>query len=41
MPMSERDDKLPRLRIAAALLIREDGHTLLVRKRGTTGEGRP
>jgi 8-oxo-dGTP diphosphatase len=33
--MLEHDDKLPGLRIAAALLVREDGHTLLVRKRGT------
>jgi 8-oxo-dGTP diphosphatase len=34
--MYEHNDKSPGLRIAAALLIREDGHTLLVRKRGTT-----
>jgi 8-oxo-dGTP diphosphatase len=33
--MSEHAMELPDLRIAAALLIRKDGHTLLVRKRGT------
>jgi 8-oxo-dGTP diphosphatase len=39
--MSEHDDELPGLRIAAALLVREDGHTLLVRKRGTTSFMQP
>jgi 8-oxo-dGTP pyrophosphatase MutT (NUDIX family) len=39
--MSEHDHKPTGLRIAAALLIREDGHTLLVRKRGTTSFMQP
>jgi 8-oxo-dGTP diphosphatase len=39
--MSEHAMELPDLRIAAALLIRKDGHTLLVRKRGTTSFMQP
>src|SRR3982075_1501291 len=39
--MSEHADELPDLRIAAALLVREDGCTLLVRKRGTTSFMQP
>ena len=39
--MPQHDDKLPGLRIAAALLVREDGQTLLVRKRGTTSFMQP
>jgi 8-oxo-dGTP diphosphatase len=39
--MSEHADELPGLRIAAALLVRQDGRTLLVRKRGTTSFMQP